>query len=98
MSLITRCPACETLFKVVPDQLRVSEGWVRCGQCKDIFDAALHLVPATPAPQLPLAQQLELPDALTGLDTPESPVLDGTRVDEVLSVPMASLLELDELD
>lgn len=98
MSLITRCPSCETLFKVVPDQLRVSEGWVRCGQCKDIFDAALHLVPATPAPQLPLAQQLELPDALTGLDTTESPVLDGTRVDEVLSVPMASLLELDGLD
>jgi len=56
------------------------------------------LVPATPAPQLPLAQQLELPDALTGLDTTESPVLDGTRVDGVLSVPMASLLELDGLD
>lgn len=98
MSLITRCPSCETLFKVVPDQLRVSEGWVRCGQCKDIFDAAIHLLPATPAPQLPLAQQLELPDAMTGLDTTESPVLDGTRVDEVLPVPMASLLELDELD
>lgn len=98
MSLITRCPSCETLFKVVPDQLRVSEGWVRCGQCNDIFDAALHLLPATPAPQLPLAQQLELPDALTGLDTAESPVLDATRVDEVMSVPMASVLELDELD
>jgi len=45
MSLITRCPACETLFKVVPDQLRISEGWVRCGQCDDIFDASLHLLP-----------------------------------------------------
>jgi predicted Zn finger-like uncharacterized protein len=33
MSLITRCPACGTMFKVVPDQLRISEGWVRCGQC-----------------------------------------------------------------
>lgn len=44
MSLITRCPACQTLFKVVPDQLRISEGWVRCGQCEDIFDASQHLV------------------------------------------------------
>jgi predicted Zn finger-like uncharacterized protein len=44
MSLITRCPACQTLFKVVPDQLRISEGWVRCGQCDDIFDASQHLV------------------------------------------------------
>lgn len=42
MSQTTRCPACQTLFKVVPDQLRISEGWVRCGQCSEIFDAALH--------------------------------------------------------
>ncbi|MBT9505357.1 DUF3426 domain-containing protein [Rhodoferax sp.] len=48
MSLITRCPACETMFKVVPDQLRISEGWVRCGQCDEVFDASLHLVPAVP--------------------------------------------------
>lgn len=44
MSLITRCPACETMFKVVPDQLRISEGWVRCGQCEEVFDASAHLV------------------------------------------------------
>lgn len=50
MSLITRCPACETLFKVVPDQLRISDGWVRCGQCDEIFDASLHLLPAAPEP------------------------------------------------
>src|ERR1700750_3192492 len=43
MSLITRCPACETLFKVVPDQLRISQGWVRCGQCGEIFDASADL-------------------------------------------------------
>lgn len=43
MSLITRCPACRTMFKVVPDQLRISEGWVRCGQCDEIFDASTHL-------------------------------------------------------
>lgn len=43
MSLITRCPACATLFKVVPDQLRVSEGLVRCGQCDAVFDANAHL-------------------------------------------------------
>ncbi|MBA3058101.1 MAG: DUF3426 domain-containing protein [Gammaproteobacteria bacterium] len=98
MSLITRCPSCETLFKVVPDQLRVSEGWVRCGQCSDIFDAALHLLPVTSASQVPQAQQMELPDALTGLDAADSPVLDGTRFDEVLSVPAASVPELEELD
>lgn len=43
MSLITRCPACQTSFRVVPDQLRMSEGWARCGQCSEIFDAASSL-------------------------------------------------------
>jgi predicted Zn finger-like uncharacterized protein len=45
MSLITRCPACATFFKVVPDQLRISEGLVRCGQCDTVFDANAFLKP-----------------------------------------------------
>ena len=48
MSLITRCPACWTMFRVVPDQLRISEGWVRCGQCAEVFDAARNLQVLTP--------------------------------------------------
>ena len=43
MSMITRCPACQTSFRVVPDQLRMSEGWARCGLCSEIFDAVLSL-------------------------------------------------------
>ena len=43
MSLVTRCPACSTMFKVVVDQLRVSQGWVRCGNCSDVFDANAYL-------------------------------------------------------
>jgi len=37
------------MFKVVPDQLKISEGWVRCGQCSEIFDASAHLQAAAPA-------------------------------------------------
>lgn len=44
MGLLTRCPACTTVYKVVPDQLRISQGWVKCGQCGDIFDASQHLL------------------------------------------------------
>ncbi len=53
MSLITRCPACGTMFKVVPDQLRISEGWVRCGKCSEVFDAArnLQVLAVPPRPQ-----------------------------------------------
>ena len=54
MSLKTRCPACDTVFKIVPDQLKVSSGWVRCGRCAEVFDAASHAVAsddASPWPQ-----------------------------------------------
>ena len=40
----TRCPACKTVFRVVADQLRVSEGWVRCGRCTNVFNAAENMV------------------------------------------------------
>jgi predicted Zn finger-like uncharacterized protein len=55
MSMITRCPACDTAFRVQPDQLAVRDGQVRCGQCSTVFDARTALVadptsPAEPAP------------------------------------------------
>lgn len=56
MSLITQCPACSTMFRVVPDQLRVSEGWVRCGQCDEVFDANAHLHNLDPLAPPPAVQ------------------------------------------
>lgn len=43
MSQVTRCPSCGTRFKVVADQLRISQGWVRCGMCQSVFDASQDL-------------------------------------------------------
>ena len=31
------------MFKVVADQLKIAQGWVRCGQCAEVFDASLQL-------------------------------------------------------
>ena len=39
MSLATQCTSCGTVFRVVQDQLKVSEGWVRCGRCDAVFNA-----------------------------------------------------------
>ena len=39
MSFATRCTSCGTIFRVVLDQLKVSEGWVRCGRCHAVFNA-----------------------------------------------------------
>ncbi len=48
MSFITRCPACAAQFKVVPEQLKLSDGWVRCGHCSDVFDANRYLQSRAP--------------------------------------------------
>lgn len=65
MSLVTRCPACATPFKVVRDQLRISDGWVRCGRCSQVFDATVDLQDATEfhvePPVPPLASRLDAP-------------------------------------
>lgn len=50
MALTTRCPQCGTSFKVVPDQLRVRNGLVRCGACSTVFDGRACLVTAPGAP------------------------------------------------
>lgn len=49
MASITQCPACGTRFRVVPDQLKISQGWVRCGKCSEVFDARSALGEAAPA-------------------------------------------------
>lgn len=56
MSLITSCPSCGTMFRVVPDQLKISEGWVRCGHCSEVFDATAHLSDESVLGNLPDAQ------------------------------------------
>jgi predicted Zn finger-like uncharacterized protein len=38
MPMITRCPACNTHFRVVPAQLQAQNGMVRCGRCTTVFD------------------------------------------------------------
>jgi predicted Zn finger-like uncharacterized protein len=42
------------MFKVVPDQLKISDGWVRCGHCAEVFDGRLNMQPgsASPVPRL----------------------------------------------
>ncbi|HEX4986916.1 MAG TPA: zinc-ribbon and DUF3426 domain-containing protein [Burkholderiales bacterium] len=59
MDLYTRCPVCDTTFRVTTQQLQASSGQVRCGECHGVFDAFATLTarepqPAPePSPQLP---------------------------------------------
>ncbi|WP_233851364.1 zinc-ribbon and DUF3426 domain-containing protein [Paraburkholderia sp. HD33-4] len=43
MHLATRCPFCETVFRLQAAQLAQRRGLVRCGHCQEIFDASSSL-------------------------------------------------------
>ncbi len=52
--IVTRCPQCNTAFRVTPNQLAVADGVVRCGSCLAVFKAVDYEankkedLPATP--------------------------------------------------
>jgi predicted Zn finger-like uncharacterized protein len=48
MDLFTRCPECQTVFRVTTRQLQSSSGQVRCGQCQCVFDAFATLTARDP--------------------------------------------------
>lgn len=52
MALATRCPFCQTTFRVAIDQLKLRGGLVRCGSCREVFDGNDHLVSADITRQL----------------------------------------------
>jgi predicted Zn finger-like uncharacterized protein len=61
--LFTRCPECETTFRVTDETLKKAHGQVRCGRCASVFNAYAELrdpnaksfdrsdLPATPSPR-----------------------------------------------
>ena len=88
MSLATRCTACGTVFRVVQDQLKISEGWVRCGRCKEVFNALEGLFdldreappqweppPPVPAPGMTTVD-VQLPDEDVAAPLARQPAVD----------------------
>ena len=58
---VTRCPHCQTTFRIRLEQLAVAKGAVRCGSCLQVFKAIDHLVPATSNAALPKAPAQQKP-------------------------------------
>jgi predicted Zn finger-like uncharacterized protein len=71
MSLATRCPSCGTVFRVVQDQLRVSEGWVRCGRCGEAFNALEAIVTWPPPHSAVAPEPVSEPVSEPAFDTPD---------------------------
>jgi predicted Zn finger-like uncharacterized protein len=47
--MLTRCPHCQTAFRVTSEQLKLRQGQVRCGECRGVFDALESLADELPA-------------------------------------------------
>lgn len=96
MSHVTQCPACRTHFRVVADQLKISDGWVRCGQCGEVFDAKVSMQPWPLAPVTEAAPAVpETPDPGWVPDTPLEWAPEPTPVSapEVPDLPVEPVLE-----
>ena len=73
--LIVRCPACHTVFRVRPEQLRAHAGRVRCGSCQGAFNAVEHLMDQERAPEAAaLAKGKEAAAGAAGAANAHSPV------------------------
>lgn len=73
--LATRCPHCQTIFRVVADQLKLREGLVRCGRCREVFDGRTTLMELTmPAP----GAVTPVAEAATPVVAPAAPVAGRT--------------------
>jgi predicted Zn finger-like uncharacterized protein len=94
MALATKCPHCNTTFRVAHDQLKLRGGIVRCGACNEVFDGNAALLepvakplPAiVPPPATPLPEPTPFDEKMAALDT---------RAAEVLGNEPIYTLELD---
>jgi len=73
--MYTRCPHCDTVFRVTPQQLQASSGQVRCGRCAAVFDAFSSLS------SLPPSRESGVPGVSAAQEkpavAPEIPAADG---------------------
>lgn len=84
----TRCPECNGHFTITSAQLSTAGGLVRCGNCKNVFNASEHLLDI---PELTIAA----PHQLATDDTAHStiPAADPKHAAPTVNISRASIVE-----
>ncbi|CAB3779300.1 zinc-ribbon and DUF3426 domain-containing protein [Paraburkholderia fynbosensis] len=93
MLLATRCPFCETVFRLQPAQLAQRRGLVRCGHCHEVFDASSSLFDVTGGGDFSTAKPVAAAaaiEALSGVRHPD-PDFSAEAWDPGAPVPDASI-------
>lgn len=68
--MVTRCPQCQTSFRVTEEHLKIANGAVRCGSCLNVFKAAEHWVPEAPIVTTPAAASTPISRIAAAIPTP----------------------------
>lgn len=89
--MLTRCPACQTVFRLRAEQLRARRGEVRCGHCFHPFNALEHLVETREAPASTPQQTVE-EATQAAAPGPEA----RTTTEPAHAPPIATSLELEQ--
>lgn len=93
--MLTRCPHCQTHFRVTAEQLKIRQGKVRCGTCQEVFDALDSLSDEAPvlqaAPVAPPAAESESRRSQDGTVEPLAAIVT------VESIPAAANESSDSL-
>lgn len=87
--MLTRCPACETHFRITPAQLKARSGSVRCGACQHVFNALDSLVEepvVAAAPPLPESTRQSVTASMSDIDVDTAEPAE-TMIDEVTVSP-----------
>ncbi len=92
----TRCPNCQTIFRVTPQQVGVRAGKVRCGQCQKVFNALESLIEKSgnvpPVPESAPKSESEPTETITASVLPEQQDSEPIRIDKIddNSVPLSA--------
>jgi predicted Zn finger-like uncharacterized protein len=87
----TRCPHCQTRFRVTTEQLKLRQGQVRCGACHAVFDALDSL-----SDELLVA--LPSQEIRTESSSESQPLHDGTVAPQPASVPVEPVIPVDLIE
>lgn len=90
MTLVTKCPACNTLFRVTPQQLQAQRGQVRCGQCMKVFDGlgGMTSIPEPVAAGVPPATARE---PVPAASTPAAKPAEAVEIESERAFPEFTL-------
>lgn len=95
----TRCPECQTVYRVTDEQLAARGGSVRCGQCHALFDGFAELVTPEPPEDKISSGAARVPEPSPAAAAPaRSPALAGSASAETqaLNAPATSATKTAE--